>query len=583
MRLLQSACWENVVHAVPRTSSLACVPLSNYAEVLFKIKHLPRYQQIGRLFWRYGRSDVFRQMAADGDLAAVESDAEPNPEELTRDLEKLGPTFVKLGQVLSSRGDLLPRSYLEALSRLQDRVAPFSYTQVEEIIRNELGVRVSKAFVEFEARPIAAASLGQVHRATLRDGRRVAVKVQRPEIRKQIAEDLEVLEEIATFADEHTEMGYRHRFHEIVEQFRQALVQELDYQREAANLAAVGESMREFPHICVVQPIPDYTTRAVLTMTYLSGQKITALSPVTRLDFDGALLADELLRAYLKQILVDGLFHADPHPGNVFLTDDHRIGLLDLGMVGRITPRTQEQLIKLVMAISEGRSEEVADAAIQMSETADDFNEAAFRRVTAELVMQSQDQAIGRMEIGHILLEVSRGAADTGIFVPGELTMLGKALLQLDEIGRHLEPTFDPNASIRNHVSAILRQRLRKDFTAGNILSTILDGKEFLSRLPERVNKVFDAVGNGQVELKMRRDDTLFVLDGFQKVANRIAAGLILASLIIGAALLMQVRTSFEIFGYPGFAILCFIFAGMGGLGLLFDIFIRDTKRPRKR
>jgi ubiquinone biosynthesis protein len=553
--------------------------------VLFKLKHLPRYQEIGRLFWRHGRADAFRYLAVEDELKfdiAETQNGKADPRELADDLEKLGPTFIKLGQILSSRADLLPPPYLKALSRLQDHVEPFPYSQVEDIIRDELGVRISKAFLEFETKPMAAASLGQVHRAVLRDGRDVAVKVQRPNIRKQIAEDLEVLDEIATFADEHTEIGYRHRFREILTQFRQALVQELDYQHEAANLIAVGESMREFPNVCIVQPVADYTTRGVLTMTYLSGQKLTALSPVTRLDFNGTMLADELVRAYLKQILVDGLFHADPHPGNVFLTEDHRIGLLDLGMVGRVTPQMQEQLIRMVMAISEGRAEEVASVAINISETEENFDEITFRRLAGDLVLQFQDRSAAKLDIGRTLLEVSRGAGQTGLFVPSELTMLGKTLLQLDEIGRHLEPDFDPNASIRNHVSEILKKRLRKDFTPGNLFTAILDGKEFVSRLPERVNKMFDVLGNGQIELKMRRDDKLFVLDGFQKVANRIAAGLVLAALIIGAALLMQVRTSFQIFGYPGFAILCFTIAAFGALWLLFDIFIRDTKRPNR-
>jgi ubiquinone biosynthesis protein len=551
--------------------------------VLLKTKHFSRYQQIGRLVWRHGRSDAFRQLAKASGLeeeVVHASDGSPSPEQLARDLEAMGPTFVKLGQILSSRADLLPPPYLRALARLQDNVEPFAYSKVEETIRTELGVRISKAFSEFETQPMAAASLGQVHRATLRDGREVAVKIQRPDIRKQITEDLEVLEELASLADQHTELGRRHRFLEIVEQFRKVLVEELDYQREAANLTMLRRNMSEFPNICVVEPIPDYTTRAVLTMSYLSGHKITALSPVTHFDFNGAALADELLRAYLKQILVDGFFHADPHPGNVFLTSDHRIGLLDLGMVGHVTPGMQENLIKLLLAVSEGRAEDAATVAISISAPSDDFEEVAFRRRIGDLVTHVHDKSLKRMDIGRALMEVSHCAAQTGIFVPSELTMLGKTLLQLDEIGRCLEPSFNPNAAIRDHVSSILNGRLRKDLTAGNIFSTLLELKGFAGQLPTRMNKILDVLGNGQIELKLRKQDTLAVLEGFQKVANRIAAGLLLAALIVGAALLMQVRTSFQLFGYPGFAILCFIFAGAGAIWLLLDIFLSDNK-PR--
>jgi ubiquinone biosynthesis protein len=317
-------------------------------------------------------------------------------------------------------------------------------------------------------------------------------------------------------------------------------------------------------------------------MTYLSGQKITALSPLTRLDYDGAVLADELLRAYLKQILVDGLFHADPHPGNVFLTQDKRIGLLDLGMVGRVTPGMQESLIKILLAISEGRAEDAAGHSIQISETADEFDEPAFRRRIGALVAQMHDSTLQQMDIGRALLQVSRSAGETGLFVPSELTMLGKALLQLYEIGRCLDPDFNPNAAIRRHVQPILRQRARKDLTSGNFFASLLEVKEFVGQLPTRVNKVLDVAGKGQIELKLRKDDTLFLLDGFQKVANRIAAGLLLAALIIGAALLMQVPSRFQLLGYPGFAILCYLFAALGALWLFVDMFLRDMKRPPK-
>ena len=552
----------------------------------FSTKHLPRYKEIGRLFWRHGRSTVFRQLAdateLDEDDTIVIDENSRTPEDLAADLEKMGPTFIKLGQILSSRADLLPEPYLKALSRLQDKVEPFPYAEVEKIVQEELGVRLSKAFTTFEPHPIAAASLGQVHRAILRDGREVAVKVQRPEIRKQVAEDLAVLEEIATFADEHTNVGRRHHFVEIVEQFRKAIVEELDYQREAANLEAMGANLRGFSNIVVVQPIADYTTRGVLTMTYLSGQKITALSPVTRLDYNGELLADELLRAYLKQILVDGLFHADPHPGNIFLTQDKKIGLLDLGMVGRVAPRMQEQLTKILLAISEGHAETAATYAIELSQTDEEFDEVTFRRRISDLVIQMQDNTLRQLDIGRGLLQVSRSAGETGLFVPSELAMLGKTLLQLHEIGRCLDASFDPTAAIRRHVSAILQQRVRKDLTPGNLFASILDMKEFATQLPSRVNKVLDTAGKGQIELKLRKDDTLFLLDGFQKVANRIAAGLLLASLVVGAALLMQVPTKFQLFGYPGLAILCYLFAAFGAIWLFFDMIFRDTKRPPK-
>jgi len=235
-----------------------------------KPHHLKRYRDIAMLFWKYGTSDLAKEFADDttGDekKSLTEKSGGPAPGELADDLEKMGPTFIKFGQLLSSRPDLLPEPHLKALARLQDKVKPFPYEQVEEIVAGELGVRISKAFSFFEEKHLAAASLGQVHRAALRDRRPVVVKVQRPEIRKQIAEDFEVLEEIAGFFDEHTDIGRRYRFGKILAEFKTSILQELDYQREASNLTTLANNLKEFPHILVPLPVPDFSSRSVLTM-----------------------------------------------------------------------------------------------------------------------------------------------------------------------------------------------------------------------------------------------------------------------------------------------------------------------------
>jgi ubiquinone biosynthesis protein len=547
--------------------------------------HLKRYKEIAQLFWKYGRSDLVQQMG-------IEDDAEPHknpdsggqakPEQLTDDLEAMGPTYVKLGQVLSGRPDLLPEPYLKALARLQDKVKPFSFSEVEEIVTSELGVRISKAFSRFEPEPIAAASLGQVHSAALRTGRLVVVKVQRPNIARQIAEHFEVLTEIAEFFDAHTELGRRHRFLNMLEEFRISIQQELNYEREAQNLITLGNNLKEFELIQVPQPVADYSTRRVLTMDYVQGRKITALGPLARLDLKGAPLAEELFKAYLKQVLVDGLFHADPHPGNVFITDDGHIALLDLGMVGHTTPGMQDNLLKLLLAVSEGNSEQASEVVIQISETTDDFDPVEFRRRIGQLMALRQDQGLQNLNVGRSLLEVARNAADNGLYVPSELTLLGKTLLQLDEIGKILDPAFDPNASIRRNVSELMTRRMRKQATQGSALSSLLEMKDFIGGLPSRINRALDTFINSELEVKVRAPDTQTVMEGLRKIANRITSGIVLASLIIGASTLMQTRTSFQIFGYPGLAILCFLAAAAGGFWLVISIFIQDRERRKK-
>lgn len=551
-------------------------------KITLSASHLKRYKEICLLLWKYGRSDLVQQMGIDDSIDAGEVKAaipdEGAPEQLADDLEAMGPTYVKVGQMLASRSDLLPDAYLKALARLQDKVKPFSYAEVEQIITAELGVRISKAFSHFDPKPIAAASLGQVHSAALRDGRLVVVKVQRPGIAKQIAEDFEVLAQIAEFFDEYTDLGRRHRFLSMLEELRITIQQELNYEREAQNLVTVAKNLAEFELIQVPQPIADYSTRRVLTMDYVQGRKITALGPLASLDLKGEPLAEALFRAYLKQILVDGIFHADPHPGNVFVTSDGRIALLDFGMVGHTAPVMQEYLLKILLAISEGKSDAAAEVAIRISRTTEEFDSAEFCRRIGQLLMQRQEQGLQQMNVGKILLQVSHIAAENGLFVPTELTLLGKTLLQLDEVGRILDPAFDTSAAVRRNVSEIMSQRMRKDASQGNILSSLLEMKDFVSGLPARLNKILDAISNAELEVKVRALDAKLVMEGLQKIANRITMGIILAALIVGASLLMRVETTFRIFGYPGLAMLLFLAAAAGGIWLVISIFAQDRR-----
>ena len=555
-------------------------------EMKLTAEHLQRYKEIARLLWKYGRSDLVQQMGIDEALEAEEkkpsADARDLPEQLADDLEAMGPTYVKLGQVLSSRPDLLPDAYLKALTRLQDKVKPFSFEEVEEIVHSELGVRISKAYSWFDPKPTAAASLGQVHMACLRDGREVVVKVQRPGIVKQIADDFEVLQQIAEFFDAHTEIGKRHRFVETLNEFRLTIQNELNYEREAQNLVNMGENLADFPLIVVPQPVPDFCTRRVLTMDYVEGTKITKLSPAVLVEIDGAALAEQLFKAYLKQVLVDGLFHADPHPGNVFITGDGCVALLDLGMVGRTTPGMQENLLKVLIAVSEAKTEEAADVIIRMSQTTEDFDAATFRKRIGQVIVEQHDQGLHQMNVGKTLLQVTHTSASLGLFVPSELTLLGKTLLQLDEVGKILHPDFDPNAAIRRNVGEILTRRMRKTSTRGSFLGSMLELRGFVAGLPLRLNRIMDAIAESEVEVKIKAVDADLMMEGLQKVANRITSGVILAALIIGASLLMRVETSFTIMGYPGLAMVCFMGAAAGGVWLLVNIFIHDQRSAKK-
>ena len=555
--------------------------------VSVKPEHLRRYGGIARLLLKHGRRDLVSGLSEPG-LALAEGtdsqkqDLREEAEALATDLEAMGPTFVKLGQLLSTRADLLPPAYLTALTRLQDKVEPIPFDEVRRVIEDELGFRLSKGFAEFDEKPLAAASLGQVHRATLRNGRQVAVKVQRPNIRGQIVDDLAALIEVAGAVDRHTEVGRRHGFEAMVDEFRRAMLAELDYRREAENLRLLGENLAEFPHLIVPSPVADYTTDRVLTMDYIAGKNLKAMGPLGLMELDGHALGDELFRAYLKQILVDGFFHADPHPGNVHVTTDGNLALIDLGMVARLSPEMREHLVKLLLAVGEGRGTDVAGAAIAMSQKLEDFDRAEYTRRVSTLLNEHATSSVSDIPAGRVVAELSRIGAECGLRLPPELTMLAKALLNLDEVARTLAPDFDPNEALRQQASDLVRRHLSDLVSPASLMAAAMEAKEFAERLPTRVNAVLDTLAEGELSLQVKGIDEHEFMLGMQKLANRVTAGLVIAALVVGAAMLMRVETSAKLLGYPALAMVCFLLAVGSGVFLLGVIFIGDRRGRRE-
>ena len=532
-----------------------------------RTSHLARYRDIATLLVKHRRA-----LGAVDDEAVEERDAQA----LTDEFERMGPTFVKLGQLLSTRADLLPPSYLRALARLQEQVEPFDFADVERIVRHELGVRISKGFASFDERPLAAASLGQVHRAALRDGRPVVVKVQRPQIRERVLDDMEAIEELAALADAHTDAGRRLGFADMVAEFHRSLLDELDYRKEAANLDTMRANLADHELVVVPAPVHDYTTDVVLTMDYIAGTTMSAIGPVGLTDVDGPRLAEALFHAYLDQFLVHGFFHADPHPGNVVVTDDGRIALIDLGMTARIEPAMQEQLVKLLLAIGEGRGIDAADVAISMGRPLADFDEEAYRRAAAELVTRHSVATMANVQAGAIVADLTQTAADSGLRLPAQLTMLGKALLNLDEIARTLDPSFDPNAAIKRASAELVRKKLLQGASPANLMNAALEAKEFAERLPRQLNDVMDALAHGQFTINIQGIDQREIMRSAQKLANRVMGGMLVASLIIGAALIMRIPTHAHLFGYPAVAIVLFLIAAGAAVWLLVTIYRHD-------
>ena len=542
-------------------------------------EHLKRYKDLAWLLVKYGRSDIVKQLELDEPVSDLETGGDSKAESLPDDLEKLGTTYIKLGQFLSTRPDFLPPAYIDALSRLQDKVKPVEPEKVEEIVVSELGVRLSKAFDFFEKEPIASASVGQVHFAQLRGGRPVAVKIQRPGIREEIFKDLDAFEEVAGFLEKNTDLGKQLMLQATLEEFRKAMLQELDYRQEAQNLVTIAKNLKEFEQIVVPLPVEDYTTSKVLTMDYIRGKNVNKLSPLRQLEINDKALSEVLFKAYLKQVLVDGFYHADPHPGNIFTTDNGELALLDLGMVARLSESMREKLTRMLLAVSDGNGEKAAEYTLAMGKKESNVNKVAFIKQVSEMIQKTTGSTIKDIQIGRLVLEITKLARVNGVLLPNEMVMIGKTLLNLDKVSRTLDPNFDPNASLRRNAAELMQKRMHESFSPGHFYEALLDTKDFIEFLPGRLNKILDAAAENRFTLRAKLIDEKFFIAGLKEAANRLTLGLVLAALIVGAALLMRVQTSFTILGYPGLAMILFLLAALGGFILVWRSIFGDKEK----
>ena len=546
------------------------------------LENLKRYKDIALFLIKYGRSDLVSQLGVDEPLPPTENVSKDEKLNLARDLQDLGPTFIKLGQILSTRLAVLPPEYEEELSKLQDNADEIPFEEIKNIVESELGVSIKTAFLTFDEKPLAAASIGQVHKATLHSGNVVVVKVQRPNIEKGIYQDLDLLEKIATYLDKNTDFGIRYNVMNIFRELKKNFLNELDYRKEANNLITFKENLKEFKDIIVPEPVPDYTRKKVLTMEFVSGRKITKLSPLVKMDIDGEKLLDELIRAYLKQIIVDGFFQMDPHPGNIYIADTNQLVIFDLGMVSRISPALQNNLNYILLALSDGRGEDVAKIMVKMGKKIEGFDFYALTEEISKIVTEHYDSNLEDVPMGKLLIQATFVAAEKGLVVPRELSTIGKMLLSLDDVSRSLSPFFKPNEAIKRYTGELLKNNLNRMLTTATLFQSLQEGVEFLKNLPNRLIEIVDWLARNEMQIKVKVENEDRFLIGLEKIANRVTAGLIIAALIIGASQLMRIDTPFKIFGYPGLAIIFFFCASIGGLILIFNHMFDEKRKSRK-
>jgi ubiquinone biosynthesis protein len=467
-------------------------------------------------------------------LADHHDEDDDHAEGLASALEELGPCFIKLGQLMSTRPDLLPSEYIHTLSRLQNTVSPVPCEKIIAIVESEFGAPIGEVFETFDSTPLATASMAQVHRAVLRGGDEVAVKVQRPGVRQRIEIDLEILHEIARFATKYTSFGRRYGILQIVRELERSLNQEMDFRLEADSTRIIGKQIAEFERLTTPTVYDDYTTRRVLTLSFIHGRPLAQVSREEMDELDSRAIAKELLSAYLKQIVIDGVFHCDPHPGNILLTDDGRLALMDFGMVGRFDADQKDNIILLLLAFSERLGTRVADTYLDMIEIPKDVDRRAFTQDVSGLVSRYHDMSGGRMAIGTALLDLTRLAQSHNTPVPTAMTLLGKAMLNLDGTIRVLSPALDPVQLIRDYMLNVMEKRVVGQLSPGRVFAWVLDMKHLVENTPRHTELILDKLANDQLTMRFEVEHFEQAIKSINKAANRLSLSIITASLIIG-------------------------------------------------
>ena len=532
---------------------------------------LQRYQSVLWLLIKHG-STLFSKpdyLEVNELLPPADATEDEAAQHLTHQLEQLGPTFIKLGQALANRSDLLPKVYLDALSRLQDDVSPVSYDEIEAIIQDEFDCSINDLFNDFSHEPIASASIGQVHSASLKNGQAVIVKVQKPGVRETVISDLETLETAAKYLEQYLKTAERLGVLQMLDEFRRTLLLELDYHQEAQNLNTMQSYMQSYEKIRIPIPINTLVSSRVLVMEYMQGIKITELSVISRLDYQTEPMTEQLYKAYLDQILIHGFVHGDPHPGNILINEANELILLDLGMCLHLDPAKRIQLLKMMIAVNEGRGEEAAEISLELNTPLPEYDHENFIRQTAALVAQTINPSGVYKKTGRVILEMVRIATVNGVRVAPELVLVGKTLLYLDEILENLQPGFDPGAVLKKHMFSVLRQQARQRLRTGRILASSMEVQDLIARAPRRLNQLIDRLARNEFKISIDAMDEDRLLANLEKIANRISTGLVLAAMLISAAIMMHVETEWTVFGYPIIAMVLFLFSAFTGVFLI--------------
>lgn len=545
-------------------------------------RHLNRYRQILTILFKYGFGDLLDRLKIDqyiqAGLQAISKKRSDRVEKLTRPqrlrmaFEELGPTYIKLGQVLSTRPDLVPADIANELAKLQDEVPPFSFEDVKEVVEVEFGKPAEALFDELNPQPLASASIGQVHSARLKDGEAVAVKFQRPGIQKVIEVDLEIMLHLATLAERHIKEFEIHRPVKIVEEFARALEKEIDYTTEAAYMERIARQFLDHPFVCIPLVFREFTTSRVLTTELIDGIKISKIEKLEAAGLDKKVIADRLVGLVLKQTFDYGFFHADPHPGNIFVLADNVICMVDFGMMGIVDRATREEFVDLIDSVVHQNEVKAAQVLLRLTEWEEQPDIRALEREFADFMGRHLYKPLKDMEIGKLLQDLIDLTLRFRLRIPPDIFLMIKALSTVEDVGRTLDPEFDLIAHAKPFIKQVKLERFAPQRISSDVFDMMSRLLQFFHQFPKDLMDLTAMIREQRLIFQLEHRGLETLLATQDQTSNRMSFAIIIAALIIGSALIVISEIPPLIFGISMIGIIGYLVAAVMGIWLLVAI-----------
>ncbi|WP_427339084.1 ABC1 kinase family protein [Caloranaerobacter sp. DY30410] len=544
-------------------------------------KKLKRYREIAKILTKYGFDMIAEKIDNRSIISKIfikrtkkYSQKYTRGERIRFTLEELGPTFIKFGQILSTRYDILPKDIVDELSKLQDEITPFDLDTAKNIIKDELGKDLEDIFMEFQEEPLAAASIGQVYRGVLKNGNKVVIKVQRPNINEVIKQDIDILYTLAKMFDDILKKKMVISARDIVEEFSYFIKKELDYTYEAQNCERFRMYFKNDKRVVIPKIYWEYTTKKVLVMEEIKGIKVSDIDEIDKMGFNKEKLSELGAKVFLEQIFIHGFFHGDPHPGNILILSEDKISFIDFGVVGYLDNLTFEFITTLLKAAIDRDIDKIVESLYKMNAISDETDEIGLNKELFFIINYYFNLPINKINFGEAFNEIMTIAYKYKLKMPSQLTLLIKSIITIEGTGKKLNPHFNLSKISKEIIKEITKRKFDPKSIAKKIVDTATVNIENIFEITNRINDVLYKIDKDKLKIKMEIEGLSKLEKEIYIMTNKLALSLIISSIIVGSSIIIQAHTGPEILGMSAFGLIGFVAAGILGVSLIISILL---------